>query len=331
MQPILIHGRWQDAAARSTFQAHDPSSGKALPDVYPVSDWSDCEQALDAAAAAFVALRECPPNRIAGFLESFAERIEARADELVATAHSETALPESPRLKDVELPRTTNQLRLAAAAARDGTWRRPIIDAEANIRSHLAAIGPVAVFGPNNFPFAFNSIAGGDFAAAIAAGNPVIAKANSSHPATTRLLAEQAHEASLAAELPPGTIQLLYRLDHEDGLRLVADQRLAATGYTGSRGAGLKLKTAAEAAGNLIYLELSSINPVVILPGALAGASGRDRRRVCDELPDGDRTVLHKSRPGGAHRRSGERGVHRGCGGPLSRWRCRDAAVWRRS
>ncbi len=125
------------------------------------------------------------------------------------------------------------------------------------------------VFGPNNFPFAFNSIAGGDFAAAIAAGNPVIAKANTSHPGTTRKFGELAQQAAEKTEMPPGIVQLIYRTSHADGLKLVADPRTGATGYTGSRGAGLALKAAADAAGKPIYLELSSINPVVILPGAL--------------------------------------------------------------
>ena len=129
----------------------------------------------------------------------------------------------------------------------------------------------MCVFGPNNFPFAFGSVSGGDFAAAIAAGNPVIGKANSSHPATTRLFAEEARAAQQAADLPPGTVQLIYRTDHRDGERLVADPRVGATGYTGSRSAGLKLKAAADAAGKPIYLELSSVNPVVILPGSSTG------------------------------------------------------------
>jgi NADP-dependent aldehyde dehydrogenase len=126
------------------------------------------------------------------------------------------------------------------------------------------------VFGPNNFPFAFNSVSGSDFAAAIAAGNPVIGKANSSHPATTKRLAELAFEAIQATGLPPATLQLVYRLGHDDGAKLVSDPRVGATGYTGSRHAGLALKEAADKAGKPIYLELSSVNPVVILPGALA-------------------------------------------------------------
>ena len=83
-------------------------------------------------------------------------------------ANEETGLAIAPRLKDVELPRTTTQLRQAAAAAREGSWTQAVIDSKANIRSHFAPIGPVLVFGPNNFPFAFNAISGGDFAAAIA-------------------------------------------------------------------------------------------------------------------------------------------------------------------
>ena len=269
VQQVLIAGRWRPARASSTFRAENPRTKEALAEEYPVSTWQDCDEALDAAVAAAELLRNTPAERIARFLERFAEKIEARKDVLVEMAHAETGLPKSPRLADAELPRTTNQLRQAAAAAREGSWAVPTIDKGANIRACLAPIGPVAVFGPNNFPFAFNSIAGGDFAAAIAAGNPVIAKANSSHPGTTRLLAVEADAAAEEVGLSAGTVQLIYRTSHADGERLVSDHRIGATGYTGSRSAGLALKTAADRAGKPIYLELSSVNPVVVLPGAL--------------------------------------------------------------
>src|SRR5690606_13324551 len=123
---------------------------------------------------------------------------------------------------------------------------------------------------PNNFPFAFNSVAGGDFAAAIAAGNPVIAKANTSHPGTTHLLAELARDAVEAAGLPAAMVQLIYRIPSDLGFRLVSHPLVAATGFTGSKSAGLGLKAAADAAGKPIYLEMSSVNPVFVLPGALA-------------------------------------------------------------
>ena len=270
---VLIAGRWRPAHASSTFSADNPATGQRLPGEYPVSDWADCDAALAAAAAAMPELRRVSPDTIARFLERYAERIEARTGEIVELAHLETALPKEPRLKLVELPRTTGQLRQAAAATRDGAWALPTIDTKLNIRSVLGPIGPVWVFGPNNFPFAFNSVAGGDFAAAIAAGNPVIAKANTSHPGTSRLLAEEAAQAVQEVGLPPATVQLLYRTSHEDGVRLVADPRTGACAYTGSRSAGLKLKAAADAAGKPIYLELSSVNPVLILPGSLAERS----------------------------------------------------------
>ncbi|MCU0958498.1 MAG: aldehyde dehydrogenase (NADP(+)) [Pirellulaceae bacterium] len=269
-QPVLIAGRWRPATLRGTFQAENPATGESLPQVFPISTWDDCDAVLDAAGDAARQLLELPGERLGDYLNCVAQRIEHCADELVACAHAETGLPATPRLRDIELPRTTNQLRQAAWAAAEGSWRLATIDTQADMRSWYAPIGPVAVFGPNNFPFAFGSSSGGDFAAALAAGNPVIAKANSSHPGTTQLLAAQAQEAAEETDMPRGIIQLLYRLEHADGQRLVADPRLGATAYTGSRAAGLALKAAADRAGKPIYLELSSVNPVVVLPGVLA-------------------------------------------------------------
>jgi len=269
VQKVLIDGAWVKSAGTETFQAVNPSTREPLPESYPVSPWSEVERALAAASAAFWRTQGWSGNRFAEFLERYAERIESRAEELVETAHRETALPRQPRLKDVELPRTTNQLRQAAAAARDGSWATATIDTKAGIRSCYGPLGPVAVFGPNNFPFAFNGMAGGDFAAAVAAGNPVIAKGHSSHPGTTRIFAEEAHEAARDTDMPPGFVQLIYRTRHADGEKLVADPRLGGVGYTGARKTGLVLKAAADRVGKPIYLELSSINPVFVLPGAL--------------------------------------------------------------
>ena len=270
MEPVLIDGQWRTALASGSFRAENPATTAALPGEFPISTWADCEAALTAATTAAGRLRETAPEAIAQFLDRVAERLEGRRAELVETAHAETALPQSPRLAEVELPRTTAQLRQAAAAVREGSWALPVIDARLNIRSLLGPIGPVLVFGPNNFPFAYNGVAGGDFVAAIAAGNPVIAKAHPGHPHTTKLLAGEALAALRETGLPPATVQLLYHLAPADGLRFVADPRLGAVGFTGSRAAGLKLKAAADAAGKPIFLELSSLNPVLILPGALA-------------------------------------------------------------
>ncbi|MBI1337007.1 MAG: aldehyde dehydrogenase family protein [Phycisphaera sp.] len=268
--PVLIAGQWRQAKVVKTFQADNPATGQKLPALFPVSDWSDIDEALTAAAEAFEAMLDMPGTKLAEFLRAYADKLDARAHEIATTASEETGYPVKPRLQEVELVRTIDQLRQAAACALDPSWRLPVIDRKTNICSVLEPIGPTAVFGPNNFPLAFNGIAGGDFAAAVAAGNPVLAKAHSSHPATCRLLARCAHEAAVATGMPPGTVQLIYGMKREDGTRMVSDPRLGAAAFTGSRTAGMSLKHAADAVGKPIYLEMSSVNPVVILPGALA-------------------------------------------------------------
>jgi alpha-ketoglutaric semialdehyde dehydrogenase len=268
--PILIAGQWRASRALDTFQRDNPSAGAPLPERFPVSPREEVLEMITAGAAAAAALRTTSGAKIAEFLEAFAGGIERRSAEFVELAHLETGLPKSPRLKDAELPRTTDQLRQAARAAREGSWRRPLRDDTRKIYSMFSPLGgPVVVMGPNNFPFAFNSLAGGDFAAAIAAHNPVIAKANPGHPATTRLFAEVALAGAQSAGLPPATVQLLYRVPREVGLELVGHPAIGATAFTGSRHAGLELKAAADRAGKPIYLEMSSVNPVVVLEGAL--------------------------------------------------------------
>jgi len=269
VQQILLGGQWTNSVGAKRFQAINPKTTEPLPDEYPISTWPEIEQALHAADQAAKLTAGWPGERFAAFLERYADRIDQQAEALVAMAHLETGLPVEPRLKVAELPRTFNQLRQAAAAAREGSWAMATIDKASNIRSHFGPIGPVAVFGPNNFPFAFNSIAGGDFAAAVAAGNPVIAKGHSAHPGTTRLLAVEAQAAAEETGMPAGFVQLIYRTSHEDGCKLAGHHHLGAIGYTGSRSAGLTLKHAADAVGKPIYLELSSINPVYFLPQAI--------------------------------------------------------------
>ena len=279
MTDSSIHAARADCRTLARRRAERRVSGRTIrapanrcPTVFPVSTWADCDEALERGRRRRP--RRCASCRASGWRNSwrcFAQRIERRADELVACAHAETGLPAAPRLRDVELPRTTHQLRQAAQAARDGSWRLATIDTAANIRCWLAPLGPVVVFGPNNFPFAFGSVSGGDFAAAIAAGNPVIAKANSSHPGHDAAVCGRGSGSRRAdgAARRHGPADLSASRT-QDGERLVADPRVGATGYTGSRAAGLALKAAADRAGKPIYLELSSVNPVVILPGALA-------------------------------------------------------------
>jgi alpha-ketoglutaric semialdehyde dehydrogenase len=269
MEPVLIDGKWRDSDSVAPFQAMDPNRGLPQEQTFPVSSQADIDAALEAGIRAAHELRKLPRSAIADFLDAYADAVDADSQRIVETAHSETGLPISPRL-EAELPRTTNQLRQAASAVREGSWTNATIDTASNIRSMYAPLDkPVIVFGPNNFPMAFNGVSGGDFAAAIAAGNPVIAKANPGHPRTTQLLAGAALKAIRSTDVPEAMVQLIYRVRGEVGLAFVSDSRVGAVGFTGSKSGGLKLKAAADAAGVPIYLELSSVNPIFLLDGAL--------------------------------------------------------------
>jgi len=286
LEQIWIAGRWQaEPAPEGEIQSFNPRTGEALAPRFPISGDATLRAALRAGRAAADELRGVAAERIAAFLERCAANLEAQRDALVDSAHAETGLAKEPRLRNVELPRTVDQLRQAAAAARSRSYCDAHIDTKLNIRSLRGPLGgPVAVFGPNNFPFAFNAVLGGDFAAALAAGNPVIAKAHPGHLSTTRLLAQAASEALTALDLPPASVQLMYALPPELGLELVAHPDLGASAFTGSRRAGLRLKAAADRAGKPIYLEMSAINPVFVLPGALrerASAIARDLATSC--------------------------------------------------
>jgi NADP-dependent aldehyde dehydrogenase len=270
LQPVLIDGAWRSATATDAYRAVDPATGADRDAAWPVSGWADVDAALDAAVRAADELARLPVEAIARFLERYADRLAAQAEVIVAAAHAETGLAVRPRLAEAELPRTLDQLRQAAAAAREQTWRMAMIDTAKNIRSLAVGLGPVVVFPPANFPLAYGAVTGGDFAAAIAAGNPVIAKAHPGHPSVSLLAAREAAAAAGEAGLPAATVQLLHGLSPADGERLVTDPRVGATGFTGGQEAGRRLFAAASAAGRVIWVEMGSINPVVFLPAALA-------------------------------------------------------------
>jgi 2,5-dioxopentanoate dehydrogenase len=223
VQPILINGEWVASKATRTFRAVNPATKEEHHIEFPVSPWEECDAACQAAHEASVQMRGWPGDRFGAFLDAFADRIEKRAEELITTANLETGYPIVPRLQDVELPRTINQMRQGANAARDGSWCNAVIDTAAGIRSMLGPGGPVCVFGPNNFPFAFNGAAGGDFVAAVAAGNPVIAKGHSSHPRTTQIFAEEALKAARETGMPKAMIREARRFARPPRARFLSE------------------------------------------------------------------------------------------------------------
>ena len=239
---------------------------------------NDVETATRAAAEAFGAYRATSPQERSALLTAIAEEIEADGEAIIETAVAESHLP-TPRITG-ELGRTTGQLRLFADVVRRGDHLGVRIDPalperqplpRADTRQRKVPLGPVAVFGASNFPLAF-STAGGDTASALAAGCPVVVKGHPAHPRTGALVARAVDRAVKAAGLPEGVFSYVEGEGTAIGQALVADPRIKAVGFTGSRAGGLALaRIAAERAEPIpVHAEMSSVNPVVVLPGALA-------------------------------------------------------------
>lgn len=260
-----------------TFAVVSPLDGSALAGGFHVAGPADVEAALQAADAAFAVFRDTPAEHRARFLERIADEITALGDTLIDRAHRETALPVA-RLTG-ERARTTAQLKLFARVAREESWVDARIDPaqpdrqpqpRPDLRRMLRPIGPVVVFGAANFPLAF-SVAGGDTASALATGNPVVVKAHERHPGTSELVAAAIRRAVVASHLPAGVFSMLHGVGHGVGRALVQDPRTRAVGFTGSRSGGRALFDAAAARPQPIpvFAEMSSVNPVFLLPGAL--------------------------------------------------------------
>jgi NADP-dependent aldehyde dehydrogenase len=251
----------------------DPRTGEKLSPEYRSGTVGDVERACGLAEQAFNCYRDTDVLTRTAFLKSIADKLDALGERLVRRAAAESGLPES-RLTG-ELARTTGQLRLFGEVLGEGSWNGVRIDpgteARPDLRQRKIPLGPVAVFGASNFPLAF-SVAGGDTASALAAGCPVVVKAHNAHPGTSELVGQAIAEAVAEAGLPAGVFSLLYGEGSTLGIRLVTDPRIQAVGFTGSRHAGLAIIEAA--AGRTqpipVYAEMSSINPVFLLPRALA-------------------------------------------------------------
>lgn len=272
---LLIGAR--DVPLDATFRAVDPATGAALDPPFADAGPAEVDDAVRLAVEAFPRYRETTPAARAAFLEAVAARIEALGDGLIDRAAAESALPR-PRLVG-ERARTTGQLRLFAEMVRRGAWIDARIDPampdrkplpRADLRSRHVAVGPVAVFGASNFPLAF-SVAGGDTASAFAAGCPVVVKGHPAHPGTSELVGRAIRAAVADCDLPEGVFSLLSGTTNALGGALVGHPGVMAVGFTGSRAGGLALARIAAARPTPIpvYAEMSSVNPVFLLPAAL--------------------------------------------------------------
>lgn len=259
------------------FRSVVAATGEFHGEPIPVSTEADVAAACAAAAEAFDVYRATDRETRAAFLERIADEIMAIGEPLIEAYMAESGLPRG--RGEGERGRTVGQLRLFADVVRKGQWLQLRIDPampdraplpRPDLRLRMIPVGPVAVFGASNFPLAF-STAGGDTASALAAGCPVVVKGHPAHPITGSLVAAAITKAVADAGLPAGVFGHLVGPSNELGAALVQDPRIMAVGFTGSRAGGLALVKLAQAREVPIpvYAEMSSINPVVLMPAAL--------------------------------------------------------------
>ncbi len=264
--------------SNNSFQSFSTLKGELLPTIYPFSSEEEMSEVLLKANDAVLPYGKTSFVQRAVFLETIAQNILALGDDLLMQAHIETALPIA-RLTG-ERDRTINQLKLFATLLREGSWVDAVIDTaipdrkplpRADIRRMLQPLGPVLVFGASNFPFAY-STAGVDTASALAAGCPVIVKAHESHLGTNMMVASAIEKAIEQTNMPLGTFDTLIGEGPVLGQELASNELIKAIGFTGSYKAGIALYTTATQKRKTpipVYAEMSSINPIVLLPNTL--------------------------------------------------------------
>jgi 2,5-dioxopentanoate dehydrogenase len=278
--------------AQGTLRAFDPARNQEIEPAFGAGGTADVARACELAAHAFDAFRAAPLEARARLLESIAENILALGDALIERAHIESALPKA-RLEG-ERGRTVGQLKLFASLVRDGRWCGAVLDSalperkplpRSDLRARKIGLGPVAVFGASNFPLAF-SVAGGDTASALAAGCPVVVKAHPAHLGTSELVGRAIQQAVADSGLPEGVFSLLIGAGNEVGEALVAHPAIKAVGFTGSRRGGLALASIAARRKEPIpvYAEMSSVNPMFLLPAALAARGETIAQGFVDSL-----------------------------------------------
>jgi len=250
------------------------------------------KEATKLAELAFTQYRNVSLAKRAQFLEDIAQNIMGLGDTLIVRVMAETGLPQA-RVQG-ERNRTVNQLRLFAQTVRKGDFLRVALNKalperspfpRSDLRTQKVPVGVVAVFGASNFPLAF-SVAGGDTASALAAGCPVIVKAHGAHLGTSELIACAITKAIKDNDLPEGVFSLLIGSGRIIGEALVADSIVKAVGFTGSRQGGLSLLKIANnrSVPIPVYAEMSSINPVFLLPHALENQTEQIAQDFVDSL-----------------------------------------------
>jgi alpha-ketoglutaric semialdehyde dehydrogenase len=277
IQGLSLLGSKTAKATSSTFKAANRVTGDFLEPSFHEVSAEEVETAAQLAAEAFTTFAHTPGKTRAQLLRHIASGIESLGGPLTARVMAETALPEGRVV--AETGRTCNQLRMFADLVEEGSWVDARIEhadpgrtpaPKPDVRSMLRPLGPVVVFGPSNFPLAF-STAGGDTASALAAGNPVISVAHYAHPGTCELVGRVIVDAVRSLSLPEGVFSLLFSQSHDAAQQLVTQAAIRAVAFTGSRKGGETLRKliVIRPVPVPLYAEMSSVNPVVILPEAM--------------------------------------------------------------
>jgi len=280
----------RSAAGDKVLKSLNASTGEALTFDFFQATEQEVNRAVEAAHTAFKTYRHTSPEQRALFLESIADELDALGEDFLNTISQETALPIA-RLQG-ERGRTSGQMRLFAKVLRRGDFLGARIDTalpdrqplpRPDLRQIKIGVGPVAVFGASNFPLAF-STAGGDTASALAAGCSVVVKAHSGHMATADYVAQAIERAVEKTGMPKGVFNMIY--GNAVGALLVKHPLIQAVGFTGSLKGGRALCDMAAARPQPIpvFAEMSSINPMLMLPEALKNRGDQIAQELADSV-----------------------------------------------
>ncbi|MCT2463638.1 aldehyde dehydrogenase (NADP(+)) [Acinetobacter baumannii] len=283
-------GGSRSAQGTTLLKSIQATTGEALPYEFHHATEQEINQACEAASQAFKTYRHTTPEQRAVFLENIADELDALGTDFLEIVSQETALPLA-RLQG-ERARTSGQMRLFAKVLRRGDFLGARIDTalperqplpRPDLRQIKIGVGPVAVFGASNFPLAF-STAGGDTASALAAGCSVVVKAHSGHMATADFVAQAIERAVEKSNMPKGVFNMIY--GNGVGEPLVKHPLIQAVGFTGSLRGGRALCDMAAARPQPIpvFAEMSSINPMLMLPEALKNRGEKIAQDLADSV-----------------------------------------------
>ncbi|WP_299060029.1 aldehyde dehydrogenase (NADP(+)) [uncultured Polaribacter sp.] len=287
-------GNILSAEGTTKFTTFNPLENKENEWTFTEASTEEINEACELAAKAFKKYSRASGTKKAEFLRAIADEIESLGDHLLEVYSLESGLPNGRAAG--ERGRTLGQLRSFANHLEEGTWVEASIDTakpdrqpmpKVDLRKMNVALGPVVVFGASNFPLAF-STAGGDAAAALAAGCPIIVKSHPMHAGTGELVASAILEAATKTGMPNGVFSNLNSNGIEVGQQLVKNSFIKAVAFTGSLKGGRALYDLAATREEPIpvFAEMGSINPVIILPKAL-----ENRAKVIGETYAGSITL----------------------------------------